>query len=240
MFKLINLIRNTDLSIKTSLKLFDQLVRPIVMYGADIWGVPNLKVHAFINNRYDFGLEKLYENLPCESVQLMFCKMLLGVQRRWSNRAAMAEVGRYPLAIFGISQTVKFYSRLMNLDDDSLLCRAKHDFPLLPDSVNSLYHPTYKLLKYIGMEYLKIYTKLGLKRVGQKVSLCLENRYQQYWYKWFMGSLYEGQSSKTDFLRLVKSSFSYEQYLDIIKNRERRICLTKLRLSYHLLRPITT
>ena len=81
MFKLVKLVRNTELSIKTSLKLYDQLVRPVVMYGADIWGVPNLKVNAFVNDRYGFGLEELYENFPCESVQLMFCKMLLGVQR---------------------------------------------------------------------------------------------------------------------------------------------------------------
>ena len=126
----------------------------------------------------------------------------------------------------------------MNLDDDSLLCAAKDNFPRLANSLNSLYQPTCNLLKYIGMQYLsntKVYTKLGLKKVGWKLSLSLENRYQQYWYKWFMGSLYDGQTSKTDFLRLVKSSFNYEQYLDIIKNRERRICLTKLRLSNHLL-----
>ena len=100
MFKLIKLVRYTDLSVKTSLKLFDQLVRPIVMYGADIWGVPNLKVNAFTSNKYGFGLEELYDNFPCESVQVMYCKMLLGVQRQCSNKAAMGEVGRYPLAMW--------------------------------------------------------------------------------------------------------------------------------------------
>ncbi len=238
MFKLIKLVRYTDLSVKTSLKLFDQLVRPIVMYGADIWGVPNLKVNAFTSNKYGFGLEELYDNFPCESVQVMYCKMLLGVQRQCSNKAAMGEVGRYPLAIFGISQAIKFYVRLMNLSDDSLLCRAKVELPLTSNSVNSLYHPICNLLQYAKMEHfneVKVFTKLGLKSVGRKMSLHLENRYQMYWNKWCMGTLYDNQKSKTDFLRLVKSSFNYEKYLDLVVNKDKRICLTKLRLSNHTL-----
>ncbi len=239
MFKLIKLVRNSELSVKICLKLFDQLVRPVVMYGADIWGVPNLKVNAFLNDRYGFGLEELYDNFPCESVQLMYCKMILGVNKGCSNKATMGEVGRYPLTIFGMCQAIKFHIRLLNCEDDSLLCRARCELPIVSDSLNSLYHPSHKVLQYIGMDHIRniqVTNKLGLKRIGQKVSLHLENRYQKYWYKWFMGTLYANQKSKTDFLRLVKSSFNYEEYLDIIKNREKRICLTKLRLSNHPLK----
>ena len=82
---------------------------------------------------------------------------------------------------------------------------------------------------------VKVFTKLGLKSVGRKMSLHLENRYQMYWNKWCMGTLYDNQKSKTDFLRLVKSSFNYEKYLDLVVNKDKRICLTKLRLSNHTL-----
>ena len=82
---------------------------------------------------------------------------------------------------------------------------------------------------------VKVFTKLGLKSVGRKMSLHLENRYKMYWNKWCMGTLYDNQKSKTDFLRLVKSSFNYENYLDLVVNKDKRICLTKLRLSNHTL-----
>ncbi len=66
---------------------------------------------------------------------------------------------------------------------------------------------------------------LGLKKIGFKVALYLENRYQRYWHKWFTASLYDNQRSKTDFLRLMKSSFCYKMITWILLRIERGECV---------------
>ena len=38
-FKLKNLLSSSEPSIKTGLHLFDHLIKPIVLYGAEIWGM---------------------------------------------------------------------------------------------------------------------------------------------------------------------------------------------------------
>ncbi len=39
LFKLRSMISGTDLDAHTSLKLFDQVVKPVALYGSEIWGV---------------------------------------------------------------------------------------------------------------------------------------------------------------------------------------------------------
>ena len=65
-----------------SLKLFDTLVRPLLLYGSDFWGI----LKPPMNN-------------PVENIHRMFCKHLLGVQSQTTNIAVLLELGQTPLNI---------------------------------------------------------------------------------------------------------------------------------------------
>ena len=67
-------------SINVFLKIFDAQVQPIVLYGAEIWGLDSSS--SVIDNVHLFGL-----------------KRYLGVDRRTSNDPVYGEVGRFPIHI---------------------------------------------------------------------------------------------------------------------------------------------
>jgi hypothetical protein len=80
MFSIISKSRKLQLDIDTQVHLFNTMVVPIMMYGADVWGYTNSKL-----------IEKL---------QLRFCKIVLNVKRSTPNVMVLGELGMYPLDIY--------------------------------------------------------------------------------------------------------------------------------------------
>ena len=62
-------------NIMLTIKLFDVLISPILLYGSEIWGV---------------GCNDRIEKDPAELVQIKFLKWLLGVNKYCSNNACRA------------------------------------------------------------------------------------------------------------------------------------------------------
>ena len=58
-------------------KLFDMKIKPILMYGAEIWGI--------------------FPNEMIKIVQRYACKRFLCVNQKSTNAAVMAECERYPI-----------------------------------------------------------------------------------------------------------------------------------------------
>jgi len=83
------------------LKLFDMLVRPILLYGSKIWG------------------EKTNEQI--ESVQRRFCRYVLGLPLTATNAAKLGESGRYPISLF-----VQLHSSHDILAQTALHCYPNH------------------------------------------------------------------------------------------------------------------
>ena len=61
MFSLIGKCRKLDLPIDIQIKLFNSLVKPIVLYGAEVWGSQNTYL--------------------CDQLQLRILKMTLGLKK---------------------------------------------------------------------------------------------------------------------------------------------------------------
>ena len=57
---------------------------------------------------------------PIEQVLNTFCKQLLGVNRKTSNLACRMEPGQFSLKTDSHSNTIKFWTRIVTLKDDSL------------------------------------------------------------------------------------------------------------------------
>jgi hypothetical protein len=83
-------------SIKANLHLFDHSMKPIVLYGSEIWGM--LKTNSAACKEAAINIsEKIYQNNVADKINLKFCKFTLGVNRKSSNIAVLSELGRFPL-----------------------------------------------------------------------------------------------------------------------------------------------
>jgi hypothetical protein len=99
------------------MNLFDTVVKPILLYGSEIWGMD------FVNKKDTNKLvfPKLDSVHPCERVHIRTCKHILRVPRSASNCAVLAELGRFPLSIEIMKSMAKFYCRLEGMKDRGIL-----------------------------------------------------------------------------------------------------------------------
>ena len=86
-----------------SLKLFIACIKPILTYGSEIWGYC------------------MSERSQLEQLHLRFCKQALGVSRKASNSATLMELGRYRLGFYTDIAMLKYWCRVLLMDDSSIL-----------------------------------------------------------------------------------------------------------------------
>ena len=122
LFKLKHLLYGSDLKPALCMKLFDQLIKPICLYGAEIWGPSSLFISSPLEN--EGQLEKQCEKLMCEKLHISFAKFVLGVHKKSQNSAVRGELGRPPLGLSIVSYSLKYLTRLELSGGDSLLKHA--------------------------------------------------------------------------------------------------------------------
>ena len=109
-------------------KLFDAMVKPITLYGCDVWGTettPSIQSY-FMKGKID-SVDKYLRyinNCPHEQLHLKFCKMLLGLRKNTPNLAVRAELGRFPLTIEIYMSLIKYWIRLINLPTKRIMVDA--------------------------------------------------------------------------------------------------------------------
>ena len=81
-------------------KLFDSQVKPMLLYGAEIWGMKKREV--------------------VEKVHLYACKKLLGVSLKTPNSFIYTELNRYPLYIDARMRVMKYWAKLLQMDEGRL------------------------------------------------------------------------------------------------------------------------
>ena len=81
-------------------KLFDSQVKPILLYGSEIWGMKSRDI--------------------IEKVHLFACKKLLGVSAKTPNSFIYYELNRYPLVVDSRHRVMRYWARLLDLDDNRL------------------------------------------------------------------------------------------------------------------------
>lgn len=89
--------RLQGLPVDTLFKIFDTKVKPILLYGSEVWG---------------------FQRRECiERVHIKVCKMVLGVGRDVKNNIALGECGRFPIYIDTYVRMVKYWCRLQTMND---------------------------------------------------------------------------------------------------------------------------
>lgn len=134
-FKLIKMLKPLP-TIKTSLHLFDHLIKPILLYGCEIWGPTNFKLpksqtedptcnyNYWKNVQYKFPIEHKFINNSdnaYEKLHLKFCRDILGVNSKTTNAGVYGELGRFPLYIDIIKQCQSYLDHLKSNTQNTIL-----------------------------------------------------------------------------------------------------------------------
>ena len=208
-------------NIMLTIKLFDALISPILLYGSEIWGV---------------DCSDQIEKDPAELVQIKFLKWLLGVNKYCSNNACRAETGRFPMKIEAQYRNFKFWLTLTKHPKHKLSQVAYND---VKSRMNKeLWSQKIKrVLDQIGLGYL--WTKAHENGIGilNIIKQRLKDIELQRWLSEVDNDVRKdaNQKNKLRTFRKFKTIETYkcEDYLRQVTNVQHRITLTKLRLSNH-------
>ena len=97
-------------------------VKPVLMYGSEIWGTINT---ASAKVKQDsFSLFNTMYDMPCVKLHIRFLKYLLAVNRKTTNATVMGELGRFPIMIGVLCNTVKYFQSLFADRASNLLTGA--------------------------------------------------------------------------------------------------------------------
>ena len=88
-FKLCKNILDLHPSIRTSLHIFDHTVKPVLLYGSEIWGTFN---STSSESRNGISLDKIFNNIEPEKRHTKIGKFILGVHRKSANFAVVSEL----------------------------------------------------------------------------------------------------------------------------------------------------
>ena len=92
-------------SVHVFLKIFDAQIQPIMQYGSEIW-----------------GLEKAANE--CEKLHLYALKKFLNVDMKTPNDLVYTEMCRYPITINSIVNCIRYWLKLLEMDNHRLPKKA--------------------------------------------------------------------------------------------------------------------
>ena len=208
-----------------ALKLFDSLIYPIISYAGVVWGP------TYMNKLTPTNFKKLTENVIVEKINIKLCKYVLGVNKFAANDAVRGELGRFPLLINILNQSINYKKRINAMSSETLVKKS------CLEAINS--HPNFKIQWTHIADNLFEYFDTGHSSVLQQ----LKNEYCKMWHQEINPQYSYG---KLRTYCTFKKQFHMENYLAQLPLNKRQN-LTKLRISAHRLaietgrytRPIT-
>ena len=207
--------------VKTMLNLFDSVVKPQLLYGAEIWGA-----YLYRKPTLDGILKSMFSSkFKCEAVHIKFCKSVLGVSRRTCNVAALSELGRVPLLFNIFISILKFISHVLRDSNPLAKLALEAEFSNYKHGVPSFFSLVSVILKLVGSKLngLEAFDSSFIHDVKSVLKTKMENE--------CISSL--KRKSKLDLYSSLKVNFGREMYLDTVGNLQSRRSITKVRLSDH-------
>lgn len=225
-FKIKSAFKDVDVSPSLTLKLFDILVKPVVCYGSEVWGIMN---NLFNSKSLDQFWGRVSE-LPVEKFQVKYCKGLLGVNCKTNNAAVMGEVGRFPFVICIIKGALKFLKHLKEVTSDRPILNAamKEDGSLC---VGKSWKG--RLEKVLSLFGCHLRDDTPMDSVIQHIQKSMKSKYLEYW-ETLLGDR-GTDDGKLYLYRRLKIGFKMEPYLQQIKQFKYRKAISMFRVSAHRL-----
>lgn len=195
------------------LKLFDSLVKPVLLYGSEIWGDLALKS----NNCVDKFVNKFY-------------RILLGVPNKCSTIGSHVELGRFPVCNSIKKAMLKFWFRLVSLPKSRLVSHCywsileNSNDKWLQSIRNSIYSSGQCFL-WDNQHQIRECDPLQLSKYQDLIWRTEQDQ--------FLSSATEKIKSeaKLHLFANAKDGLSISNYIKSLKNRQKRSVLCKLRMG---------
>jgi hypothetical protein len=100
MFAVLGKGRQFNLPIDIQLELFDRIILPILTYGCEVWGAGN--------------------NQILETVQLKFCKYMLGLKQSTPNCMVYGETGKLPIELAIKTRMISYWANIVQGNQNKL------------------------------------------------------------------------------------------------------------------------
>ena len=120
LFKL-NKLTSENMSINTNLFIFNQTVKPIMLYASEVWA-PYL-LHTKDPSNLKAWFNKL-EKLKPSQIELKFYKRLLQVKRNTTTLGVRGELGRHPLLLEAINNSIRYVETIQTKPKSALVREA--------------------------------------------------------------------------------------------------------------------
>ena len=215
---------------KLVLKLYDCMIKPILLYGAEVWGQ---QFYTHLQNNL-----KNIESIEFGKLQSKICKQLLGDGKFISNLAARAGLGRIPVCFYIMKCILRYWIKIENSNQSKLLFQCLlSEKKLCYDGIPSWFTGVLKLIKMVDENCTMILTKDDIKRIVIKLEekckeLALSNIRSDITVK--------GTSNELRTFAKIKNSIVIEDYLIYNMSWSQKKVLAKIRLNDHKLRKETS
>ena len=214
---------NLSPNINTCLHIFDHTVKPVLLYGCEVWGTcfPSA---AAVKRETDFKLEKGYNNLECEKLAVKYYKYILGVHKRSTNMAVYGDLGRTPLFIDIVCAIIKYFRRIEEMHNNSLLGQAS--------GISKELHINGKESWYTGCSFILKQFNIEADMSIEEIKSQLIKRSMELWEKQLHENAVVNDGKMRTYYKF-KPTFKKEIYQNVIRNRDVRKSLTRFRISAH-------
>ena len=217
---------------KSYMKLFDILIKPIALYGCEVWGAFGHKTQ----NMTDILNTLLFLNKnPYELLHVKASKQILQISKCASNFGTLAELGRLPLMFNVICAICKYRARLESMGNDDLLYHALNSQKQLSSNSNkttTFYKFADGLLGRLSEGSLPATSlKSSLNQFIIPIKKKCKDIYEQSVYDKLL-ALQSNEETKLNIYSRIKTHYKYETYLNLHPYNK---IITKFRLSNHYL-----
>ena len=197
-----------------SMKMFDVQISPILGYASEIW----------FNGK---------EAREFEKVHLTYLKTMLKVKKSSCNNAVYAECGRFPLLLKQKVQVLKYWERILHLDQSHLVKKAYNSILSIHKQGQINWCNSVKDV-LVEMDMLGAWDDQCITL--QDINIINETLHTK-----FMNNTLEDIANSTKFpklrtYKLFKKDFRLENYLVEIENTKHALALARFRISSHNLR----
>jgi hypothetical protein len=91
----------------TSMHVFDHTIKPILLYGCEIWGTFSTFSAKFRHGMQNLSSNQIYYEQKAELLHQTYCKHILGVHKKSKKFAVLSELGRFPLHFNAIKAMIE-------------------------------------------------------------------------------------------------------------------------------------
>ena len=203
-----NRVRNASpIPPKLHIKLFNSLVKQILTYGSDVWGVCNNATKSI------------------DRFHRAFLKHTLGIKGSTSNAVVYGEYGVYPLHLELMANCFKYFYRLNQMNNNKLTKKVYNELSRL----DSLSFPNWitKVKEEARKLDINLLNEVNAAKFKLDVIQKLKIFFLISWHTEIM------EQPKLRCYRAFKNEFKLEKYLSCITITKHRNALSKLRCSSH-------